>query len=165
MTEGLLSEEMAVRPTTAYADAKVRLHDSIRNLAGSTASRLTWLRPFYVYGPGQPSTTLWGQLHAAIARGDKVFPMSPGQQTRDYLPAEEMGRLIAEVAVRQPGPSPVLNVCSGTSSRILDMVRDWIAASGSDIREAPGALPYAQYEPMDAVGSRESLNQLLRSPL
>lgn len=164
MTEGLLTEEIAVRPTTAYADAKVRLHDYIRNLAESTASSLTWLRPFYVYGPGQPNTTVWGQLQAAIARGDTIFPMSPGQQTRDYLPVEEMGRLIAEVAVRPPGPSPVLNVCSGTSSRMLDIVRNWISASGSDIREAPGALPYAPSEPMNAVGSRESLNQLLRSP-
>lgn len=163
-TEGLLTEDTPTRPTTPYAEAKVRLHESVRAVAERTKSDLTWLRPFYVYGPGQPSTTLWGQLHAAIKRGDEEFPMSLGQQRRDYLEVEEMGRLIAAIAVRAPAVLPVLNVCSGTSARVIDLVNEWIERSGSRIRPVPGALPYSPLEPMSSVGSRSRLDALLGQP-
>jgi len=159
--EGILTEETPTRPTTVYGEAKARLHDSVRNAAGDSDSMLTWLRPFYVYGPGQPTTTLWGQLNAAIERGDLEFPMSPGQQSRDYLHVDEMGRLIAEIAIRAPVAESVLNVCSGASSRVIDLVDDWIARSGSRIRPVLGAHPYSPFEPMHSVGSRRRLDAFL----
>lgn len=162
--EGVLSEQTPVRPMSPYAHAKVRLHATIAPVAVTAGVRLTWLRPFYVFGEGQPSTTLWGQLHAAIARGDAEFPMSGGEQTRDYLPVTEMGRLIAEIAVRAPGNAPILNVCSGRSIRIRDLVDSWIEASGSPIRPVRGVLPYSAIEPMHAYGSRSLLDHLLLGP-
>ncbi len=163
-TEGVLFEDTPTRPITPYAEAKVRLHESIRSVAEGAASDLTWLRPFYVYGEGQPTTTLWGQLHAAIERDDGEFPMSHGQQCRDYLHVEEMGRLIAEIAIRVPAISPVLNVCSGTSSRVIDLVNEWIERSGSQIRPVAGAIPSSPFEPASSVGSRSRLDAHLRQP-
>lgn len=162
LREGRLTEDCPVRPVTPYAEAKARLHESLEALASDAGASLTWLRPFYVYGHGQPPTTLWGQLHAAIERGDVEFPMSLGEQTRDYLPVGQMGELIAEVSTREPRDHTVLNVCSGEGVRVLDLVRSWISAAGSPIKPKPGALSYSTQEPLHAYGSTERLHDHLR---
>lgn len=161
LAEGCLEESTPTRPTTLYAEAKVRLHEEVDAVATAMGAALTWLRPFYVYGPGQPPATLWGQLHAAIDRGDLDFPMSGGEQTRDYLHVNEMARLIAEIAIRAPSRTTTVNVCSGEPTRIRDLVDAWITETGSPIRPVPGALPYSTTEPMHAYGSTARLNELL----
>lgn len=161
LAEGVLEETMPARPTTPYAEAKVRLHEALDSTAATTGAALTWLRPFYVFGSGQPITTLWGQLHAAIERGDAEFPMSGGEQTRDYLSATQMGTLIAEVAVTPPRKQQILNVCSGVGVTIRDLVARWIFDSGADIRPRLGAFPYSSVEPMHARGSTERLQMHL----
>ena len=163
LAEGLLEETTPARPTTLYAEAKVRLHDAVSSVAGALGGSLTWLRPFYVFGPGQPPTTLWGQLHAAMERGDVEFPMSGGEQTRDYLDVEQIALLMAEISVRA-GENSVLNVCSGRPTRIRDLVNSWIAEVGSPIRPALGAIPYSASEPMHAYGSTARLDTFLKHP-
>ena len=163
LAEGRLEESTPTQPITSYAEAKVQLHEAVERIANVTGGALTWLRLFYVFGPGQPESTLWGQLHAAIARGDLMFPMSGGQQKRDYLHVNAMSRLIAEVAIRPPSEHSVLNVCSGDAIRIRDLVDSWIEDSKAPIVPVLSALPYSASEPMTAYGSRERLNQRLRS--
>lgn len=157
LAEGMLDENLPTMPRTAYAEAKVRLHELLRQAADLASANLTWLRPFYVYGPGQRSTTLWGQLQDAINRGDSEFPMSLGEQGRDYLEVSEMGALIAEIAIRPPGLNSVLNVCSGMATKVQDLVAEWIEARGSAIKPRLGALPYSPDEPMHAYGSLRRL--------
>lgn len=161
LAEGLLKETTPTRPTIPYAEAKVRLHEAIEPVVAATGQSLTWLRPFYVFGSGQPATTLWGQLHAAMDRGDAEFPMSGGNQTRDYLHVEEMARLISEVSIRAPGRHSELNICSGKPTQIRRLVESWIAESGSSIRPALGALPYSAAEPLHAYGSTARLHKFL----
>lgn len=166
LAEGLLPEWTPVRPVTAYATAKAKLHDQLSSyLSQSGESWLTWLRLFYVHGAHQPPPSLRGALSAAIARGDRVFPMSKGDQVRDYLAVERMGEVIAKIAVsaqREPSPE-VLNVCSGTPVRILDLVREWVRESESDLWLDTGALPYPTHEPMQAWGDRGLLDAFLKS--
>lgn len=159
LAEGSLKETTPTRPTTLYAEAKVRLHEGVGSVADDVGGSLTWLRPFYVFGPDQPTTTLRGQLHAAIERGDAEFPMSAGYQTRDYLHVDDMAHLIAEISVREPSRNSVLNVSSGTPTRVRDLVDSWITEAGSSIRPVFGALPYSATEPMHAIGSTARLNQ------
>lgn len=164
LAEGLIDESTPQRPTTLYAEAKVRLHEAVEAVASAQGGALTWLRPFYVFGPGQPLTTLWGQLHAAIERGDEEFPMSGGEQTRDYLHVEQMAQLIAETSVRTQNQGAVLNVCSGTPVRIRDLVDSWIVERGARIRPSLGVFPYSPTEPMHAYGSTARLNEFMRQP-
>ena len=164
LAEGLLEETTRLRPVTPYAAAKVRLHEAVEAVANDEGGALTWLRPFYVFGAGQPLTTLWGQLHAAIERGDGVFPMSGGEQTRDYLHVEQMAHLIAETSVRAQNQGAILNVCSGTPVRIRDLVDSWIVERGARIRPSLGVFPYSPTEPMHAYGSTARLHEFLRQP-
>jgi nucleoside-diphosphate-sugar epimerase len=78
-----VDEEAAISPRSPYAAAKVGAEGFIR--AGVAATRLEAIivRPFLVYGPGMPPTTLIGSLVRQVQRTNilKVFDPRP---IRDY---------------------------------------------------------------------------------
>ncbi len=164
LTEGRLHEDLSPSPVTAYAEAKVRLHASLAEHAAFEGVELVWARLFYVYGPGQPLSTLWGQVQQALAERWSSFPMSPGDQTRDYLPVEEAARLLSELALGAlPLRAPLtVNVCSGQPIALRDLVVSWVAAAGTELPLQCGAYPYAAHEPLHAWGDRARLNDLVR---
>jgi nucleoside-diphosphate-sugar epimerase len=66
MQSGCLDEELPTAPITAYGQAKDRLRAHLQTLANTGGPQLTWLRLFYLYGPGQAPTSLYSQLRAAV---------------------------------------------------------------------------------------------------
>lgn len=163
MQEGELSEDMPALPTTAYATAKHRLHEELDAWRGAHGLALAWLRVFYLYGPGQAASSLFAQLHAAMDRGDSHFPMSAGDQVRDFMPVERAAAEIAQLAVR-PTDAGTVNLCSGQPTRVIDIARRWVAQRGSDITLDTGRFPYPAYEPFSFWGRRSRLDQLLETP-
>jgi nucleoside-diphosphate-sugar epimerase len=163
MQSGALDESMPAQPTTAYAQAKDALRAHLQARAGRDGFALDWLRLFYLFGPGQAPTSLYAQLQAALARGDERFPMSPGDQVRDFLPIEEAARLVAEVALRGTGAG-VVNVCSGEPVRVVDQVRRWCDERGASLALDLGRLPYPDYEPFAFWGRRDRLDALTSPP-
>jgi nucleoside-diphosphate-sugar epimerase len=156
MQSGPLGEELPAEPANPYAYAKVALHTQLRYLQGRSPFNLTWARLFYLYGDGQAPTSLWPQLRAAIARGDAVFPMSGGEQLRDYLPVAEAGRLLVDLAVLRRDAG-VVNVCSGVPTSVRRLVETWVSEQGIPIELELGKYPYPAYEPMAFWGRRDKL--------
>src|SRR6185503_2949844 len=99
MQSGALREDMPAQPTTAYARAKDMLRVQLEKLAAKRGASLTWARLFYSWGEGQSANSLWPQLKAAVASGERTFKMSGGEQRRDYLPAAEQARLLVALAM------------------------------------------------------------------
>jgi len=163
MREGCLTEGMAPAPTTAYGEAKARLADDMRQYAVAKNASLTWLRLFYLYGSGQAPTSLYAQLQAAIERGDEEFPMSPGDQVRDFQPASNAAALIAEIATRCDVDAGTVNICSGQPTTVLSLVERLIHERGAMIRPSTGRYPYPSYEPFAAWGDRTRLDHLLEA--
>ena len=108
---------------------------------------LTWARLFYMYGDGQPETSLLPMLRRAVTAGDTTFKMSAGEQLRDYLPVSEVARRLVDLALSARDRGPV-NVCSGTPVSVRRLVEGWIADHGWKIALELGQLPYPDYEPM-----------------
>ena len=159
LAEGQLDETSPVSPVVAYAEAKTELHRHIVQIAQQTKARLLWARIFYPYGPGQHPKSLWTSLQDAIDRADPKFPMSPGMQVRDYLPVEEVGAILAQLACGNA--DGVLNICSGEPVVLRHLVEGWIRDRGSEIEIEPGVYGYPDYEPMEFWGSRRRLNEAL----
>ncbi|MGA1780357.1 MAG: aminotransferase class V-fold PLP-dependent enzyme [Planctomycetota bacterium] len=145
LQHGPLSETMPVAPLTPYARAKNELHEFIAERTVVTGTSLLWARLFYLHGPGQPERSLWGGLMAAIGRGEGRFPMSSGHQLRDYLPVEEVARMIVDLALDARAEGTV-NIGSGRPRAIRALVEDWIAESGGSIVPEPSDLPLPAYE-------------------
>lgn len=160
LREGRLREDMPAEPVTAYAVAKDRLRRSIESLRGQHSFALRWIRMFYVYGPGQQPRSLLAQLDAALARGDRTFDMSPGDQQRDYLPVDAMAERIVRILLA-PGVDGIVNCCSGKPVTVRQLVEQHLAARGAHVQLQLGRFPYPKYEPFAFWGDTTRLNAIL----
>ena len=160
MACGALSEVHEARPLNPYALAKDTLRRQLGFLQTEQAFGLTWARLFYMHGEGQPPSSLWPQLQAAVARGEPSFAMSGGEQLRDYLPVSDVSRYLVDLALtgREHG---IINICSGKPTSIRSLVEGWIAQHGWSITPELGRHPYPEYEPMAFWGDRGKLERCL----
>ena len=147
MQSGALSAVMQTKPNNPYGYAKDALRQQLEFLRSIKPFKLTWGRLFYMYGDGQPSTSLYPKLREAVLRGDMVFNMSGGEQLRDYLPVDEVARQIVKLAVAQRDIGAV-NICSGNPISVRRLVEQWCHENNWEIKLNLGHYPYPEYEPM-----------------
>lgn len=156
---GALTESMPVSPANAYGIAK-----HVASILDRTWERapfaLQWARLFYMHGTGQSERSLLAQLNAAIDRGDTVFPMSGGEQLRDYLPVERaLNGLSTCWNAGSRAVLPTSAVRSPVSVRKL--VEDHIRSRGSQKNRAHHVIPYAKHEPFAFWGDSRLLDGLI----
>ena len=147
LQSGALSAQLETRPTTPYGLAKDTLRKQLQFLKAAQPFELTWARLFYMYGDDQPATSLYPLLKAAVASGHELFPMSGGEQLRDYLPVDEVAGRLADLAI-DPADRGSINLCSGQPVSVRTLVEIWIERNSWKIRPKYGELPYPDYEPM-----------------
>lgn len=157
LINGELSETTTGTPANPYAFAKTALRQQLEFLQATHPFNLTWARLFYSFGSGQAPSSIYSQLSAALARGDEVFPMSGGEQLRDYLPIDDVARSLVALALSGSNAG-IVNVCSGKPVSIRRQVEQWLAEHGANLRLDLGRYPYPTYEPMAFWGSREKLS-------
>ena len=163
MQSGCLHEDMTPAPSNRYGTAKDALRRDLERLSATTPFDLRWLRLFYLYGDGQAPTSLYSQFRAAIARGDKRFDISAGDQTRDFIKAADAAAAIAAVACAPRAPR-ILNVCSGMPTTVRSLVERWRADMAADIELNLGVFGYPDYEPFAFWGDDRRLRELLGRP-
>jgi dTDP-6-deoxy-L-talose 4-dehydrogenase (NAD+) len=134
-------------PVNPYGYAKDALRRHLMFLRNRQPYDLTWARIFYLFGEGQAETSLFMQLRKAISRGDKVFPMSGGEQLRDYLDVATAAQRIVDLS-QTPGGLRVANVCSGNPISVRRLVEKWCEQFGWKIELDLGRYPYPAHEPM-----------------
>lgn len=161
MQSGRLAEDTETQPANPYGFAKNVLRQQLAYLKQQTPFNLTWPRLFYMYGDGQPATSLLPQLKKAVGQGEGQFNMSGGEQLRDYLPVGEVARLLVALALQQQDHGPV-NVCSGKPQSVRSLVERWIRENRWDIKLNLSHYPYPDYEPMAFWGNHEKLEACLK---
>jgi dTDP-6-deoxy-L-talose 4-dehydrogenase (NAD+) len=160
MQSGPLREDMGAFPQNPYGLAKDVLRRQLEFLQRAQGFDLTWARIFYVYGKGQAPTSLLPQIERAVQRGEREFPMSGGEQLRDYLHVGEAARYLVDLALSGGNPG-VVNLCSGKPVSIRSLVEGWKRERGWDIEFRFGHYAYPDYEPMAFWGDRSKLERLL----
>lgn len=164
LQSGELHEGLPVNPNTLYGKAKDALRRDLERLQVQHGFELTWLRLFYLYGAGQAASSLYSQLSTAVNKGDMTFDMSPGDQVRDFLAADEAAKIIVELALRTKS-NGIFNVCSGEPITVIDRTRKWLDDWHADIELRTGIRQRPDYEPFAFWGSRKKLDGLLRSAM
>lgn len=147
LQSGPLTAATETRPGNAYGLAKDTLRKQLQQLQATHPFALSWARLFYLYGEGQPESSLLPMLRRAVAAGDAKFSMSGGEQLRDYLPVGDVARCLVDLALNPRDRGP-LNVCSGRPMSVRRLVERWIAENGWSIALDLGKLPYPDYEPL-----------------
>ena len=156
---GCISEDHPTNPNTVYSAAKDTLRRYLEFLAGEFGCSWNWVRLFFLYGEGQSPKSLLPQLDAAITRGDAEFPMSGGEQLRDYLPVEKVAEYICRIALSKE--NGIVNCCSGEMISVRRLVEERVAASGSSIRLKTGVYGYPAYEGMAFWGDVTRLCEVI----
>jgi nucleoside-diphosphate-sugar epimerase len=162
MRNGELTESMPPLPENSYAVSKDALRQFLMILSREVPFTLQWARLFYMHGPGQSSRSLLAQLDAAIDRGDKEFPMSGGEQLRDYLPVESVARSLAEL-LDCHNLQGIVNICSGSPISVRSLTENHIRRRGSNIKLCFGAFPYPAHEPFAFWGSPRRMRGVVES--
>ena len=152
LQSGPLAADIDTRPANPYGLAKDVLRKQLQQLKVLHPFNLTWARLFYMYGEGQPETSLFPLLKKAVAAGQSVFEMSGGEQLRDYLPVTAVAKRLVDLAVAPCDLGPV-NICSGTPISVRRLVEGWIKEYGWKIKLQLGQFPYPDYEPMAFWGA------------
>lgn len=159
MQSGSLSEETQTKPNNPYGYAKDALRQQLEFLKSVKPFSLAWARLFYMYGEGQPGTSLYPKLKEAVLRGDKVFNMSGGEQLRDYLPAAEVARRIVRLAMTG-GDTGMINICSGKPISVRRLAEQWLLENNWEIELNLGYYPYPDYEPMAFWGDSSRIDSI-----
>ena len=160
LVNGCIAEDHPTNPVTVYGLAKDTLRRYLEFLSKDYGISWNWIRLFYLYGEGQNPKSLLSQLNAAIVRGDKEFPMSGGEQLRDYLPVEKVAEYICRIALSSE--NGVVNCCSGNMISVRRLVEENIAMLGANIRLKLGVYSYPTYEGMAFCGDNRLLNEVLQ---
>ena len=140
-------------PTTAYAASKAAGFMAAWSYAIEAKIEMCYLRIFSAYGEGQYAGNFWPALREAAQSG-RDFPMTPGEQVRDYVPVEDIAQEVVHAVVRgdiDAGSPLVLNVGSGTPVTMRAFAEYWWARWHAPGKLLPGAVPYRPNEPMRFV--------------
>lgn len=163
LQSGKLEETAPTDAVTPYGLAKDVLRRQLEFLQAETPFSLGWGRLFYIHGECEGRRTLYMQLKAAAERGEPTFPMSGGEQLRDYLHVRDVAdRLVRLGYADDPG---VVNICSGVPISVRALVEGWMRDNGWNIELELGRFGYPDYEPLAFWGSAERLEELAARPL
>lgn len=146
-------------PFNIYAASKVAAWAFGRMYWRAYDLPVVTVRPFQVYGPGQPEHTLIpAAIRTALAGED--FPMTPGEQKRDFITLNDVvaGMLAAAQAPGVEGHS--LDLGTGRACSAREIVERIWAMSDARGDILAGALPYRPGEVMHLVADADRTTRL-----
>ena len=153
----LLSEETTPRvPATLYGAAKSGTYDLLELAAPHLDLSMAWGRVFFCYGPGEAQGRLIADVVTGLLAGQSVDCTS-GQQVRDYLHSEDIGRAFASLV--ESDYRGAVNIASGTGLRLRDLITTAAELIGRPDLIRFGARPQPASEPSRLVADVTLLQQ------
>lgn len=132
------------RPGTLYGTAKAALAQLLDKAAPKLGLSVGWGHVFFLYGPHEKPGRLLPDVIDAVRAGRRVAT-SEGSQARDFMHVEDVaGALVALLGSGVEGP---VNIASGRSVPVRDIVRLAAAAAGDAGLVDFGARPRQPGEP------------------
>jgi nucleoside-diphosphate-sugar epimerase len=134
-----------------YGASKAAADCLLRAGAERLKRHLTVVRPFSFTGLHDGGDRLFPSMLRAAAEG-RPFPMSAGNQIRDFCAVQDVAEAICMIL--EDGTLPghdVFNVGSGRSISLRGIVGSVCRQLGLDLKLELGALPFHPKEPMNLV--------------
>lgn len=129
------------RPRSVYAASKAAATLLCEAAARFCDLRPTVLRLYAVYGPGQPLEFLIPSLVQALRTGEPLS-MTGGEQRRDFLWLDDVVEVLLAAACEPRCAGRTLDVCSGRTYSLRELVELLSALSGRPVPAVFGAMPY-----------------------
>jgi nucleoside-diphosphate-sugar epimerase len=142
-----------LKPIGAYASSKAAASMAALGLAAAHDLNLLIVRPFHLYGEGESETRFWPSLVRA-AKADDDFPMTAGEQIRDFMHVSNAATRILEVTKDLKSinsDDSIVNLGSGRPSSLSEFASsEWARLEASGLL-MPGKIPYQSREVMRYV--------------
>jgi GDP-4-dehydro-6-deoxy-D-mannose reductase len=126
-----IDENAAIKPTNPYALSKKMAEDACIFYAKNFDQTITILRPFNLYGPGQPGRYLIQSVIDQVRRGGTI-QVEDLEPRRDYIYIDDMVEAISKAIERRSGFS-VFNIGSGRSHSIAEIIQLVQSLLGTDL--------------------------------
>jgi nucleoside-diphosphate-sugar epimerase len=105
-----------LEPMNSYAASKAAASIALLQWAAEHQVSLDILRLFHVFGEGEPESRLWPSLRRAAMAGAN-FPMTAGEQLREFLPVQKVATIFLNRACLNPKNEPSINIFNLASHR------------------------------------------------
>jgi nucleoside-diphosphate-sugar epimerase len=142
-----------LEPNNSYAASKAAASIALRQWAEEHQLSLQILRVFHVYGEGEAETRFWPSLRRAALAGQD-FPMTAGEQIRDFINVSDVARLFIQHASSNNDQSieqRILNLGSGSPMTLKAFAQENWKLLNAQGRLLIGAIPYRPNEIMRFV--------------
>ncbi|MEI6491576.1 MAG: NAD-dependent epimerase/dehydratase family protein [Verrucomicrobiota bacterium] len=142
-----------LEPTASYPASKAAASIALSALATEVKARLLIGRIFQVFGPGELETRFWPSLKKAALAGND-FPMTSGEQVRDFVPVEQVASYFVEALFRKDikdGIPLIENIGSGHPQSLKDFAVSWWMNWHAKGKLQVGAVPKRPNEVMRYV--------------
>jgi nucleoside-diphosphate-sugar epimerase len=118
---GRISENVKEKPNTAYGMAKLFLLRAILKLKKKKKFKLTWFRPFFIYGLNKKRDTLFSLIKKLNNNKINKLDVS-GELVRDFVPVCFLCSTINRV-IELNMDLGIVNLCSGKGISIKNFIR------------------------------------------
>ena len=112
---------MKPKPTIPYSKAKFELLKSIIKLKKKKSFKLSWLRPFFVFGNNKKRKTLFSLLKDYEKNKIKRLNVC-GELVRDFVPVKFLCNSILKI-INLNDDIGVLNICTGKPMKLKKFVK------------------------------------------
>jgi nucleoside-diphosphate-sugar epimerase len=118
--QGFLRTDSRLSPRSPYAAAKTATFLSLSQCLPRLGNiEFAWCRLFYMYGENESAVRLVPYIRSCLEKR-VAAELTDGNQIRDYMNVEDVGKKIVEVSLGQhQGP---LNICSGKAITVRQFV-------------------------------------------
>lgn len=132
--EGPITEDMPARPLSAYGADKLGCELHARAAGAVHGIPTMGLRFFNVFGarqdPRSPYSGVISIFSHRLSRGEPVTIHGDGGQTRDFVPVSQVVAALLAAQDAVSTSAPVLNVCTGRPTSVLELAELLAAACG-----------------------------------
>jgi UDP-glucose 4-epimerase len=147
-------------PFNAYAASKVSAWAFGRMYWRAWGLPAVTVRPFQVYGPGQPHQCLIPAAIRAALSGEDLA-MTPGEQERDFIYVQDVVDAMLATAETPGIEGTSLDLGTGTGHAIRHVVERIWQLTDAKGQVQPGALNYRSGEAMHLVADADRTAQLI----
>ncbi len=152
---GPFTEAMEPSPADFYSFSKHLSENAILYFQKRFGIRPVIFRPAILYGPGQSETMFIPTLLRSLLDG-KEFPMTKGEQNRDFVFIDDFVAAVGE-AVNRDDLTGIFNIGTETRWRLIDVALLAEKLANMPGKVKPGALPYRSNESWDYCVSAEKM--------
>jgi nucleoside-diphosphate-sugar epimerase len=146
-----------LEPTQSYPISKAAASVAWGGFCREKLASVSILRIFQVYGEGEPEGRMWPSLRAAARAGDN-FPMTAGEQVRDFIEVGAVAKAFLVELLAEPAGGHVMirHVGSGHPQTVREFAAYWWAEWQGRGRLEIGQIPYRSGEVMRFVPKVEA---------